>query len=126
MACYNHLQFPPNGSSGLIGTHIHVWCGGLFVFGYSCCQSGRSVDWVNIVGRKDMACYSPPPQWQLLVSWARLSYSPCKRVWPARLGSSGLHVDDTHIYMYGVVDCFVFGCSCCQSGIDKVMFWLPV
>ena len=22
-------------------------------------------------------------------------------------GSSGLHVDDAHIYMYGVVDCFV-------------------
>ena len=30
------------------------------MFGYSCCQSGRPVDWVNIVGRKDMACYSPP------------------------------------------------------------------
>ena len=75
MACYNLLQFPPNGSSGLIGinvTHIHVRCGGLFVFGYSCTAVVNQL-YPNMkrppmqacgLGqhrrRKDMACYSPP------------------------------------------------------------------
>ena len=79
MARYNHLQFPPNGSSGLIGinvTHIHVRCGGLFVFGYSFCQSCRQVCGLGEHCRQERH---------------GLLQSPLN-------GSSGLHVDDTHTY----------------------------
>jgi len=69
MACYIHLQSPPNGSP---------------------------VDWVEIVGRRGRG----------KASLATGLLTMRIHMWSGRL--------------------FVFWGSCCQSVIDKVMFWLPV